>query len=388
MNIIDVIVLAVLLVAIRRGLHLGLLRLFLSACGFILGLYLGSLLAGVFSDSISSAAVRLCAAVMTSFIVGLALSTLGESVGILLSRRVHRIRLGNVDRALGAAFEIIFVLGAVWILSSVLSNVTANNLGREIRGSLIVSTLNSKLPPAPDFLSELERVIGANGMPKVFVGNEPSHQTVIKNVDVNSPAVAAAQQSVVKIEARGCGGLIDGSGFVAANKVVATNAHVIAGLPKPYIVTKDGRLPAVPIYFDPNLDFALLYVPKLNLAPLPITADELPAGSGAIIMGYPGGGPLTIIGGGILNQTRAVGRNIYDRGIVSREIYEVQGEIEPGNSGGPLLDTEGRVVGVIFAKSVTNTNVGYALLSNQIVNPLERYGTSHAAVSTGRCAAE
>jgi S1-C subfamily serine protease len=168
-----------------------------------------------------------------------------------------------------------------------------------------------------------------------------------------------------------------------------TNAHVAAGVSRPKVIRPDGTsLNATPIYFNPNLDIALLRVNDLNMPVLPITADLLPNGTSVAVMGHPGGGPLRISSGVLLENIKAVGRDIYDRGIVTRDIYEVQALIESGNSGGPMIDGQGRVIGIVFAKSVSNDNVGYAIRGDEVASLLERYSGSQTSVATGRCAAE
>jgi S1-C subfamily serine protease len=322
-------------------------------------------------------------------VTGFLLAEVGETIAVSAANYLERFRLRKVDKAFGALFEIGFVLIVVWLLASTLANVQAGSIGRQVRASSIISTLNDKLPPAPDLLSDLESIVDANGFPRAFIGNEPFRGSVANTTPLSNEVVSTAQKSVVMIEGRGCGGIIEGSGFVANTDIVMTNAHVIAGVSRPKVIRPDGTsLNATPIYFNPNLDIALLRVNDLNMPVLPITADLLPNGTSVAVMGHPGGGPLRISSGVLLENIKAVGRDIYDRGIVTRDIYEVQALIESGNSGGPMIDGQGRVIGIVFAKSVSNDNVGYAIRGDEVASLLERYSGSQTSVATGRCAAE
>lgn len=170
------------------------------------------------------------------------------------------------------------------------------------------------------------------------------------------------------------------------NGIVATNAHVIAGIERPRALASDGKTyNAIPIYFDPNTDLALLRVSGLPAAPLPVTTKLSPNGTPIAVMGFPGGGPLTISSGAILESMTAVGRDIYDRGLVSRDIYAVHAAIDSGSSGGPVIDGQGRVIGLVFAKSVSEDQVGYALRGSELAGVIERYGASFAPVDTAGC---
>jgi S1-C subfamily serine protease len=389
MNLVDLVILLLVLLGLKRGLRLGFLSLVLSAGGFILGLYLGSLLASFLGGGIADAVGRVLAAVTLSLVTGFLLAEVGETIAVSAANYLERFRLRKVDKAFGALFEIGFVLIVVWLLASTLANVQAGSIGRQVRASSIISTLNDKLPPAPDLLSDLESIVDANGFPRAFIGNEPFRGSVANTTPLSNEVVSTAQKSVVMIEGRGCGGIIEGSGFVANTDIVMTNAHVAAGVSRPKVIRPDGTsLNATPIYFNPNLDIALLRVNDLNMPVLPITADLLPNGTSVAVMGHPGGGPLRISSGVLLENIKAVGRDIYDRGIVTRDIYEVQALIESGNSGGPMIDGQGRVIGIVFAKSVSNDNVGYAIRGDEVASLLERYSGSQTSVATGRCAAE
>ena len=200
------------------------------------------------------------------------------------------------------------------------------------------------------------------------------------------PAVRKVADSVVKIEGQGCGGIVEGSGFVAANGLVATNAHVVAGIRQPLVVDGKGTHNATLIWFDPNLDFAVLRVSGLVGAPLTIRDDQIDRGTAAAVLGYPGGGAFTAKPAAVLNEYTATGRNIYNRSSTNRDIYELKADIIPGNSGGPLIDSSGDVIGIVFAQSTSYNSVGYALQTNAVIKELSQAKAQNHAVNSGSCA--
>jgi S1-C subfamily serine protease len=182
--------------------------------------------------------------------------------------------------------------------------------------------------------------------------------------------------------------VLTGSGFAAGPEMVVTNAHVIAGTRR--IVVRDGRRDrtATPVLLDPHTDIAVLHVDDLEASPLDLATGVAPRGSGGAILGYPGGGPLDVAAGAVLQATEARGRDIYDAEPATRSIYVLQGQVRPGNSGGPFVLADGRVAGVVFARSVSDADVAYALRASELVPELQAAGGRTEAVDTGACASE
>src|SRR5204863_3533277 len=107
--------------------------------------------------------------------------------------------------------------------------------------------------------------------------------------------------------------------------------------------------------FDPNLDLAVLHVPGLAAPTLPMTSGVVGRGTQGAVLGYPGGGPLSTGPAAVLREETALGRDIYGQGLTTRDIYELQAVVRPGNSGGPVVNTQGTVIGVVFARSSRNS---------------------------------
>ena len=386
MDLLDLIILGLLGVAIVRGVQAGLLHLFLSSVGFVSGLLLGSWVARHIAVYSGSPLIKLVIILTVELGLALLLSFVGELAAAYISARATHLHLGRINQVLGAVLELVFVLLIVWLGASGLSNTTSYKIGYEIQHSLIVKKMDANLPAPPNVFAQLEKVIDPNGFPAVFSGLEPQHTTISPNNSVNSQAVIKDEDSVVKIQGKGCGGIIDGSGFVAAQGLVVTNAHAVAGVAAPQVIDKYRTYTAVPIWFDPNLDIAVLRVNNLPDAALPLSSNDLPDHDAAAVLGFPGGGPLVAKQAAVIDQVLAEGQNIYNRGTVFRHIYELQADIKPGNSGGPLIGPDGSVAGVVFAKSVSQSNVGYALLIGPVKDSIQAAQSHNHRVSTSSCA--
>ena len=212
----------------------------------------------------------------------------------------------------------------------------------------------------------MEGIIAGVNFPAAFSGLEPvppSAQPLPSSVD--TPGVQTAASETLKIQGFGCGGIVFGSGFPVGPGMVLTNAHVVAGTQGTTVRNVGGRsLNARVVLFDPERDVAILYVPRLALVPLG-EASAHPGTQGAAI-GYPGGGPEKVSPAVVNGEVRAEGRDIYGQNLAVRSIWITQATVLPGNSGGPLVDLNGNVVGVIFAASTSQSGQAYALTDAEV----------------------
>jgi S1-C subfamily serine protease len=139
------------------------------------------------------------------------------------------------------------------------------------------------------------------------------------------------------------------------------------------------------VVFDPRTDIAVLYVPGLPLRPLGFgTVPD--RGGDVVALGYPNDGPLTASAGRVRGIINAAGEDIYGNATVTRQVIAIRAVVRPGNSGGPLVDVGGQVVGVVFAASVDDPETGYALTVQEVAAAAAAGRTRTAAVSTGPCA--
>lgn len=391
MNIIDIVIVLLLVTALLRGVELGFVRQMLTTTGLLVGFFTGAILQGKLIHLAHTPPHK----ATLSIVIILAAITLflgvGEYIGIRLKTKLQKVRLRGInsaDKALGSALAGITVLLITWLSATIFANAPLPGLQRQLRNSVIVAQLNKTLPSAPDTISRLGHLIDPNGFPNVFTGLEP-------HIDISTPlpsigdldsAVKQTRVSVVKVQGRGCGGISTGSGFVADDNLVITNAHVVAGVPQPIVLDANGEHATSVIWFDPNLDMAVLKVDDLAGKPLHISPDLVANGTPSAVLGYPGGGDFTADPATILDSFKAIGRNIYNHGQTERQVYSIKATVEPGNSGGPLINRDGDVIGVVFAESANYNRVGYALTADKVLDGLNRAKNNSRPVSTGGCA--
>ncbi len=386
--IIDIIIIVLLISAIIRGREIGFVQQAFSTIGFIGGLLLGALLEPQTVKLAHTQLSRSMVTIATTLGFAFLMLILGEYIGIFLRGKVILNKLTRYDNLLGSVISVISVLFGVWLGAAVLRSLPYLSLQTELRSSRIVTALDQHLPPAPNIIADISHLVDPNGFPRVFNGNEPAPPGTI-NLPSSSEFAAALsldRPSVVKLVGNGCGGIVEGSGFVVRPNVVATNAHVVAGISRPTVEDSNGDHGATVIYFNPNLDFALLRVSNLAGQPLKVDSGTVANSTPAAVLGYPGGGGFKIDLAEVLDEFTASGSNIYNQGTTIRKIYEVAANIIPGNSGGPLINTSGNVIGVVFAQSTQYNSVGYALVSSPLVNIIQSTPASSHSVSDGSCA--
>lgn len=386
--IIDIAIVIFAISALYRGREIGFVRQLFSTAGFFGGLFLGAWLEQYTVHWGHTHTWRSIITLLTTLGCALILLTVGEFIGIKLKRRVLLKRINVLDNGFGGLLGVISLLLSVWLISAVLGSLPFPGMQATLRSSKIVSALDHNLPSAPAVISGLGRLVDPNGFPQVFVGQEPSpnNQVNVPSLGDLQAAVNKDRASVVKIEGQGCGGIVEGSGFVVGSNLVATNAHVVAGIRHPYVVDGDGTHGGTVIWFNPNLDFAVLRVYNLAGPSLVITKNRAPVGTAAAALGYPGGGSFRAEPAAVSNQFTASGRDIYDRSDTLRDVYELRADIIPGNSGGPLVNKDGTVIGVIFAESTAYPHTGYALTSDQVTGEINQAAARNQPVGTGQCA--
>jgi len=306
------------------------------------------------------------------------------------------VRLGPIDSALGVAVAVVATLFIAWFTAIILENSNFTSLDAALQQSRIVRSMDSILPPPPTILARVKSFLAAEGFPVVFAGLSPQASapvTLPADSQVRA-AVVNAGPSTLQVQGEGCGVIQEGSSFVVAPDTVVTNAHVVAGVHHVSVVDKGRSRDAIPILFDPELDVAVLRVPGLSAPPLPVDTKTLGRGTSGVVLGYPGGGPFTYGAAGITNTFDATGLDIYGQHSTNREVYELDAEVRPGNSGGPLVASgdaagpaDGTVIGLVFARSTTDPNVGYALAMGQVMGEVSRAQQQDQAVGTGACAA-
>ncbi len=385
--IIDILIVIFAISALYRGREIGFVRQLCSTVGFFGGLFLGAWLEQYTVHLAHSQTGRSIITLLTTLGCALIFLTIGEIIGIKLKHKVRLRQINVLDNGFGGLLSVVSLLLAIWLLAAVVNSLSVPALQSELRNSRIVSGLNRALPNAPTVISDLGKLVDPNGFPQVFIGGEPApnKQVRVPSLGELQSAVNQDRASVVKIAGQGCGGVVEGSGFVVGSNLVATNAHVVAGIHHPYVQDSNGQHGSTVIWFDPNLDFAVLRVSNLAGHSLVINDRNAPIGTPAAALGYPGGGPFMATPAAISNQFTASGRDIYNRGHTLRAVYELQANIISGDSGGPLVAKDGTVIGVIFAESTDYQHVGYALTSDQVTGEINQAAAQNQPVSSGQC---
>jgi S1-C subfamily serine protease len=341
--------------------------------GLLAGVLLGAAVAKSLLDSIgiNSPGARSLGAVLVLIIGGSLGSSIGYAAGEPIRRNILRTGIhSSTDSVGGAVLSTIAVLAMIWFLGLSFSRFPNQQVAQLIQRSAVLHALDSAAPRPPDFLARVEGIISGVSFPSVFAGLEPALPSPLPiPPSVDTAAVRAAASVVVKVTSVGCGGLVTGSGFPIGSGYVVTSAHVVSGTSQHHLVRPDGtEINATVVYFDPERDVALLYAPDYT-ASLAFAAGS--RGTEAAVIGYPGGGAESVTPAVVDGVIEAQGYDIYSANRVTRQIFVVQGTVRPGNSGGPLVDLNGRVLGIVFATSASDPNQAYALTADEIASDLQ-----------------
>jgi S1-C subfamily serine protease len=360
----------------RQGLIVGALTLAGFAAGAFVGSRIGPLL---LTQGSESPYAPLCAALGALLAGALAAVTVESFALGLRERIVRRPGMHMADGAGGAALIASVALGLAWVFGAVLLHAPSTaQLRADIQQSLILRSLNDVLPPTGPLLNALDRVDPA---PTVLGPAAPiaPPDTAI----ASDPDVLHAGDSVVRVLSTACGLGIEGSGWAVEPEVVVTNAHVLAGADDTTVTTQDGvELDATPIYYEPRQDLALLRV-GAPLQPLPVSSQRR-VGEDAAVLGYPENGPYALEPARIGETRATISEDSYGNGPVTRTITALSGAVRSGNSGGPLVDPRGEVVGTLFAATTSGSRGGFAIPAEQVRAALKR---TAEAVDTGPCTA-
>jgi len=373
----DWIVLGVVGVTAALGLWQGLVISALSAAGVILGGVIGARVAPHLLPDGSESPYTPLIALAGAAAFAVLFEIVGSSVGVAIRGRLPTGPLRTADSVGGLAFGAVAGLALVWIAAAVALQLPGQReLRREVQSSEVLQELNDLVPPRRA-LRALARV---DPFPSI-AGPAPPVGRPDRSV-LGEPAVRAAARSVVRVLGTACGLGVSGSGWVAANGLVVTNAHVVAGEDDTTVDgTGLGALPATAVAFDRGNDVAVLRVPGLRAPAL--EQAEPQAGAPAAVIGYPENGPLTAKPARVGRTTVVLSVDAYGRGPVPRRITSLRGDVRPGNSGGPLISSSGRVVGTIFAARIEGS-AGYAVPPDAVDDAVADARDGHA-VSTGDC---
>ncbi len=375
----------------RQGFIVGVLSFFGFVGGALLGAEFGpdisrALVGGQTQQDVIAVVLLVSFAVIGQF--------LASSIGAAMRSTVTWHSATVLDSIGGALVSVVSVLLIAWVVGSVLIESPFPVVDTQVNNSLVLQTLDKFMPsPAQTMFSDFRRLLASNSTyAEVFSRIGEERILAIPAPDpsvVNARGIQAASASVVRVQgvALSCQQSIEGSGFVISPDHILTNAHVVAGVNSHQTVTTTTgeTLSATVVYYDPQVDVAVLYVPGLNLAPLRFAGAANP-GDDAVVAGYPlDASTLHLVPARIGGTFDDRGRNIYQTSTVIRQIYEIRAVVEFGNSGGPLLSPQGTVDGVVFATVIGMNDTGFALTAAEVSADVSAGEQLTAPVSTGEC---
>jgi S1-C subfamily serine protease len=386
----DVVIIVVLFLFALSGLRRGLSGVVFSLAGLLVGLFLGAVIAPPLARAITQNRTTQPLFAIGIFLgVALLVEAVGAAVGYRIRQRTKQTIFGKPDAGVGAVIGLLGALAAAWYLGLTFSQSPWVGLDNQISGSTIERALDGVMPRPPAFLATIGNLFRPGDFPNPFstiLSLPPTPVTIPPLVD--TPGIRQATSVTSKVIAVGCnGGAEAGSSWPLATGYLVTNAHVVAGSSSVEVETPgDNHFSARVVFFDPNTDLAVLYVPGLTLQALAVIDQDPPRATGGAVIGYPGGNSEQVVAAAVSGTEMARGYNIYGDTLVTRDIEVLSARVIPGNSGGPLVNDDGQIIGVVFAASTTQPDVGYALTITQIENDLQAARGKTAAVSTQGCA--
>jgi len=379
-DLVDLVILAATLIGVANGYRRGFWLSAAQYAGLVGGVLLGAAAATPLLDylGIHNPGARPLGAALVLVIGGSLGSSIGFAAGEPIRRRIlHEGVHTATDSVGGAALSVVAVLTMCWFLGLSFSRGPSAEIAQQIQRSVVLHTLDNAAPRPPAFLASVEGILSGVNFSPVFAGLEPGSLPAALPIPaaVDTPGVKHAAESVVRVASFGCGGMVTGSGFPVGTGYIVTNAHVVSGTSGHTIQSPGGaQLQATVIYFDAERDVAVLYAPGYRGAAL--TFGNAGRGTTGAVIGYPGGGPEQTSPAIVDGEITAEGRDIYNSNLVTRQILVIQARVRPGNSGGPLVDLEGRVIGLVFATSAGDPNQAYALSDDEIAGDINS-GESH-----------
>jgi S1-C subfamily serine protease len=390
-SVIDVLLVLLMLVFAASGYRQGFVIGIMSFAGFfggaLIGLQLGPLVAQQFADE----GTRVVVSLIAVFGIAVLGQTLAGWLGTHLRHAITSKAGQAVDDVGGAVVSVVAVALVAWLVAVPLGSSSLPWLARSVRHSALLGGIDKVMPPQAEALSDaLRDTLDTRGFPDVFGGLAPTRVTEVPEPDpalAGSRVVAQSRRSVVKVlgNAPSCSRRIEGSGFVYAPQRVMTNAHVVAGTRSIAVevqgVRHDGRV----VLYDPDRDLAVLFVPGLDAPVLPFSRAEGHSGDDAIVLGFPLDGPYNAQSARIRDIRDITGPDIYESGDVNREIYTIKALVRSGNSGGPLVASDGSVLGVIFAAAADDPHTGFAVTADEASSAAIAGRGRTRSAGTGAC---
>ncbi|KUJ67497.1 colicin V synthesis protein [Streptomyces albus subsp. albus] len=400
MNVLDILlILAAVWFAVvgyRQGFVVGVLSVIGFLGGCLAAVYTLPVIWDAAADGRSPGTFGAIAAVVLVILAASVGQAATTHLGSKLRKHITWSPARVLDATGGALVNVLAMLLVAWLIGLGIANANTSlpALGNEVDDSRVLKGVSRVLPEeASGWFNHFSSTLARNGLPQVFMPFADEHITDVPAPDprlARSPVATEARRSIVKVvgTAPSCGKSLEGTGFVFAPHRVMTNAHVVGGVDEPTVqIGGEGkRYDADVVLYDWKRDIAVLDVPALRAPTLKFTEGDARTGNDAIVAGFPENGGFDVRAARVRDRIDANGPDIYHRGTVDRDVYSLYATVRAGNSGGPLLTPQGRVYGVVFAKSLDDGNTGYALTADEVRADIQRGSTATERVDTQGCA--
>jgi S1-C subfamily serine protease len=383
LNLVDVGIILFALALGAVGYERGLIASALPLAGFVGGAALGARIGPALLAGGSESEYAPVVAVATGILVGAFVAVAFEGIGKAIRGRILGGAVGALDGACGAVLLAALALLVCWGFAAIALHTggpEARKIREAVQQSAILGALNDVLPPSGPLLNVLRRVD-----PTPAVRGPDANVAAPAEGVVDEPEIRAAGESTVRVLGTACGLGVAGSGWVAGQGLVVTNAHVVAGADDTTVgVDGGGEVDATAVHYDPRNDFAVLEAPGLDAPGLDLAA-QAPAGAEAAVIGYPENGPLTFASARLGSTGTVTSQDSYGRGPIERQMTPFRADVRSGNSGGPVVDTAGDVVATVFAAATGGRRNDGLGVPNEVV--ADALGGNLDPTDTGPCAA-
>ncbi len=392
MNIVDILLPILCVIAAYMGRHRGSVKQTGSLIGIIIGTFIAALIYSLLAYLTESSLVR---AVVLALIIA-AITFLSYDLFTVFGKYIQKLPTfkkftGSLYDKIGSAFATgLTVFVVFWLTILLFGSILPSSSRALVKESLILTAASKYVTP-PALITNVGKLLQPFSSPDVFASDEPSFDAnslpVTQRYEVLNKSITKVEKSMAKITTWGCGSIGNGSGFMIGKSLVMTSAHVVAGVDRISIENNGVAYVAKAVLFDPKLDIAILSTSSVLVGdPLAPVKNELKSGDIGAVLGYPAGKGLVNDDVVVLQAVQAEGYDIYQSDKVARQIYIVRSNITPGVSGGPLIDAQGRLAGVVVGHSTSDDRIGFIINAKQISSTIKTAHNLKDIVSTGSCA--
>lgn len=364
MSPLDWIITVSVLVMGAWGFRQGLIAGFLSMACFAVGALIGSRLVPLFLADAAAATYGPVAALVGALVVGGTLAAIGDLVGYRLQQKLPEA-LDAIDGAGGAILIACLALSLVWVIAAAVLHLPgAQSLREQVQQSSIIGVLNTVLPPSGPLLNALDKFDPFPTIQGPNANVAPPPKGIGRDAEIR-----AAAQSMLRVTGEACGSNVQGSAWITTDNLIVTNAHVVAGQSETFVQLGgvgeeyDTEL----VWFDERNDLAILRAAGLPKRPQLLLDIEPKRSSAAAILGFPQNGPYTVTSARVGEVRTFLTQDAYGRGGVRRDVLNLRGQVRPGNSGGPVMDREGEVLGAIFAADADNNKSNSFAIPSRLI---------------------